>query len=229
MSITRTLIAVPLVLAAHALVLTAGQAPPAAQQPAAPAPAAAGLDYEMFKSQIQPMFIKKREGLVRCVQCHGRGGGTGGLLVIPPDEGTTAWTEEQSRKNFDSASRLVGPGQPRGQPAADAPARHATPAAIRSTAAASTGRPGRIRSGRRWRGGRIRVASTTYRGLGRLRRVSHEDRTDLPARARGPDGPGVVRRVSLGHRHAAEAAAAAGRPGVGRWSSRGRTSRPPRS
>ena len=112
MSITRTLIAVPLVLAAHALVLTAGQAPPAAQQPAAPAPAAAGLDYEMFKSQIQPMFIKKREGLVRCVQCHGRGGGTGGLLVIPPDEGTTAWTEEQSRKNFDSASRLVVPGNP---------------------------------------------------------------------------------------------------------------------
>jgi hypothetical protein len=58
------------------------------------------------------MFIKKRDGLVRCVQCHGRGGGTGGLLVIPPADGTTTWTEEQSRKNFDSASRLVVPGDP---------------------------------------------------------------------------------------------------------------------
>lgn len=112
MSIIRTLIVVTLALAAPALVIAARGPSPAPPQPAAAPTAASGLDYEMFKAQIQPMFIKKREGLVRCIQCHGRGGGTGGLLIIPPAEGTTAWTEEQSRKNFDSASRLVVAGNP---------------------------------------------------------------------------------------------------------------------
>jgi cytochrome c553 len=107
MSMLHTITGVALALVVHALVAAAPQ-PPAAPS----ASSAAGLDYEMFKSQIQPMFIKKREGLVRCVQCHGRGGGTGGLLIIPPAEGTTTWTEEQSRKNFDSASRLVVAGNP---------------------------------------------------------------------------------------------------------------------
>ena len=108
MSMKHTITGVALALLVHALVVAAPQS--AAPQPASSS--AAGLDYEMFKSQIQPMFIKKRDGLVRCVQCHGRGGGTGGLLIIPPAEGTTTWTEEQSRKNFDSASRLVVPGNP---------------------------------------------------------------------------------------------------------------------
>jgi cytochrome c553 len=105
MSIRHTVVVVALAVAAHALTV-------AAQQAASSAPAPSGLDYEVFKTQIQPMFIKKREGLVRCVQCHGRGNGTGGLLIIPPAEGTTTWTEEQSRKNFDAASRLVAPGDP---------------------------------------------------------------------------------------------------------------------
>ena len=111
MSIIRTLTVVSVALAANALVLAAGRQTPRPPQPP-PTPAATGLDYEMFKSEIQPIFIKKREGLVRCIQCHGRGGGTGGLLTIPPNEGTTSWTEEQSQKNFDSASRLVVPGNP---------------------------------------------------------------------------------------------------------------------
>jgi cytochrome c553 len=111
MSMKHTITGVALALLVHALVVAAPQS--AAPQPATPAASSAAvLDYEMFKAQIQPMFIKKREGLVRCVQCHGRGGGTGGFLVIPPAEGTTTWTEEQSRKNFDSASRLVAPGDP---------------------------------------------------------------------------------------------------------------------
>jgi mono/diheme cytochrome c family protein len=77
-----------------------------------PPPAAAGLDYEMFKSQIQPMFAAKRTGLVRCIQCHGRGAGAGGFAIQSPAEGTTSWTEEQSRKNFEAASRLVAAGDP---------------------------------------------------------------------------------------------------------------------
>jgi cytochrome c553 len=76
------------------------------------APAPDGLDYEMFKSQIQPMFVAKRAGLVRCVQCHGRGNGAGGFGIQSPAEGTTTWTEEQSRKNFDATRRLVVAGNP---------------------------------------------------------------------------------------------------------------------
>ncbi|MCC7031469.1 MAG: hypothetical protein IT179_01385 [Acidobacteria bacterium] len=92
-------------LAATTLVtgaLVAGQAPPPPD----------GLDYQMFRTTIQPMFVAKREGLVRCVQCHGRGAGTGGLLILPPAAGTTTWSDEQSRKNFDAVRRLVVPGNP---------------------------------------------------------------------------------------------------------------------
>ncbi len=80
-------------------------------QPASP-PAADGLDYELFRSAIQPMFVAKREGLVRCVQCHGRGAGAGGFAIQSPAEGSLAFTDEQTRKNFDSARRLVVPGEP---------------------------------------------------------------------------------------------------------------------
>ena len=84
----------------------------AATQAPTPAPPPDGLDYEMFKAQIQPMFVAKRAGLVRCVQCHGRGAGAGGLLILAPAEGTTTWTEEQSRRNFDETRRLVVAGNP---------------------------------------------------------------------------------------------------------------------
>ncbi|MCC7243700.1 MAG: hypothetical protein IT180_17395 [Acidobacteria bacterium] len=82
-----------------------------AQQDQAP-PAADGLDYVMFRAEIQPVFAAKREGLVRCIQCHGRGSGAGGLAIQPPEEGTTSWTEEQSRKNFDAVRRFVTAGSP---------------------------------------------------------------------------------------------------------------------
>jgi len=71
-----------------------------------------GLDYAMFKAQIEPMFVAKREGLVRCIQCHGRGAGAGGFAIQSPAEGTTTFTEEQSRKNFEASQRLVVAGDP---------------------------------------------------------------------------------------------------------------------
>lgn len=77
-----------------------------------PAPgASSSLDYEFFKTRVQPIFVAKREGLVRCVQCHGRGGGSG-FTLQPLPEGATSWTEEQTRKNFEAASRFVTPGEP---------------------------------------------------------------------------------------------------------------------
>lgn len=72
---------------------------------------APALDFEFFKTRVQPMFVAKREGLVRCVQCHGRGGGSG-FPISPVAEGSSTWTDEQARKNFQSASNMVVPGDP---------------------------------------------------------------------------------------------------------------------
>jgi mono/diheme cytochrome c family protein len=87
---------------------TVGAQAPGAQASASGAP---GLDYEVFKTRIQPMFTAKREGLVRCVQCHTRGTGSG-FALQPMAPGATTWTEEQSRKNFESVRQLVAPGDP---------------------------------------------------------------------------------------------------------------------
>jgi hypothetical protein len=76
-----------------------------------PAPASkATLDFEYFKSQVQPVFLIKRAGYTRCVVCHAGSGEVGFLQPLSP--GATTWTDEQSRKNFEAASRLVTPGQP---------------------------------------------------------------------------------------------------------------------
>lgn len=75
-----------------------------------PAPSKAVLDYEYFKSQVQPIFLTKRPGYTRCVVCHS-GGGEAGFLQ-PLAAGAATWTEAESRKNFESVSRLVAPGQP---------------------------------------------------------------------------------------------------------------------
>src|SRR5437773_12525126 len=57
----------------------------------------AALDYEMFKTRVQPIFLAKRAGHARCVSCHA--GGTP-LRLEPLAPGATTWTEDQSRKNF---------------------------------------------------------------------------------------------------------------------------------
>jgi hypothetical protein len=90
-----------------------------AQQPAASSgvlmaqpPAAAStptLDYEFFKTQVQPVFLIKRAGYTRCVVCH-TSGQVGFLQPLSP--GATNWNEEQSRMNFAAVSRFVVPGQP---------------------------------------------------------------------------------------------------------------------
>jgi cytochrome c553 len=87
-------------LAASAGALTARQPAPAGK---------ATLDFDYFKTQVQPVFLTKRAGYTRCVVCHA-GGEAGFLQPLAP--GATDWTEEQSRKNFEAVSRLVVPGQP---------------------------------------------------------------------------------------------------------------------
>ena len=83
----------------------AAQAPPASR---------VSLDYEFFKTRVEPIFIKKRwPDHSRCYVCHeiSRHGG-GPLSIEPLPPGKDFWTEEQSRHNFEVVSKLVTPGDP---------------------------------------------------------------------------------------------------------------------
>lgn len=72
-------------------------------------PAQPSLDYEVFKTRVQPIFLTKRAGNARCISCH-TAGGAAYLQRLTP--GQTTWDEEQSQKNFDRVKRLVVPGAP---------------------------------------------------------------------------------------------------------------------
>ena len=90
-----------------------GEAP--ARQATAAGTAAQTLDFEFFKTRVEPIFLKKRPGLARCYVCHGvrvkigyrRSGFR--LQTLSPE--STFWTEEQSRLNYEVVSRLVTPGE----------------------------------------------------------------------------------------------------------------------
>lgn len=71
--------------------------------------AAEGLSFEVYREKVEPIFLKKRPGHARCVVCHEANNTA--LRLQQYNEGTP-WTEEQSRKNFESVSRLVVPGNP---------------------------------------------------------------------------------------------------------------------
>ena len=75
------------------------------QSAAAKAPA---LDYQYFKSKVQPIFLTKRPGHARCIACHGQE--TTPLDLQPLPAGRTTWTEEESRKNFEAVRHVVAPG-----------------------------------------------------------------------------------------------------------------------
>jgi hypothetical protein len=75
-----------------------------------PPPAPAGgpaLDYEYFKTKVQPIFMSRRPGHARCVACHVDGTP---LRLQRPAAGAIPWDEEASRKNFDAVRRVVVPG-----------------------------------------------------------------------------------------------------------------------
>jgi hypothetical protein len=79
------------------------------------------LDFEFFKTRVEPIFLKKRATHVRCYFCHviepgailgGQLGAQSSFRLQKLSPGSTFWTEEQSRSNFDVVSRLVVPGEP---------------------------------------------------------------------------------------------------------------------
>jgi hypothetical protein len=86
-----TLVACAVALAASVAV--------AGQQPA--------LDYDYFKTKVEPIFLKKRPGHARCVACHGAGTP---LRLQPLDPGAATWTDEESQKNFAAIKRVASAG-----------------------------------------------------------------------------------------------------------------------
>jgi hypothetical protein len=67
------------------------------------------LDFEFFKTKVQPIFLKKRPGHARCVACHA-GSQASGFKLQPLPRGGTMWTDEQSRENFEAVEQVVIPG-----------------------------------------------------------------------------------------------------------------------
>jgi len=82
----------------------------AAQQSAAQTGRASSLDYEAFRTKVQPILMTKRKGNARCTSCHARGGGNAYLEPLPPE--ATAYTDDQTKRNFERVQRLVVPGEP---------------------------------------------------------------------------------------------------------------------
>jgi hypothetical protein len=76
-------------------------------QEAKPATASASLNFESFKTNVQPIFLAKRPGHARCISCHSSGTP---LRLQPLSSGSTTWTDEESRKNFEAVRRVVVPG-----------------------------------------------------------------------------------------------------------------------
>ena len=77
------------------------------------APTSAGaqtLSYDYFKGNVQPIFLKKREGHTRCIVCHA--GANNAMRLTPLEKGATNFSEDQSKTNFETVSRIVIPGKP---------------------------------------------------------------------------------------------------------------------
>src|ERR1700719_735616 len=68
------------------------------------------LDFKIYRARIEPIFLKMRQGNVRCYDCHSVI--NTGLRLQPLTAGDSTWSEEQSRQNFEGVSRLVTPNEP---------------------------------------------------------------------------------------------------------------------
>lgn len=75
-----------------------------AQQPVSSGNTSSSLDFEYFRTRVQPIFLAKREGHARCYACHSQGTPMRFELLSP---GSSTWSEEESRKNFEAVRRTV--------------------------------------------------------------------------------------------------------------------------
>jgi hypothetical protein len=93
--------AVPAIVAS--IVLAALAAGPLAADQAATVPS---LDFDYFKTRIQPIFTAKRPGHARCTSCHI----DGTPLRLQPFSSGTTWNDDASHKNFETMKRVVAAG-----------------------------------------------------------------------------------------------------------------------
>jgi hypothetical protein len=96
--------------ARHTATIAAAIVLVAAATPHLTSHAAPVLDYDFFKTRVQAVFLEKRPTHTRCVVCHAEANNGFRLERLSP--GATAWSEEQSRKNFEMTSKLVNAGDP---------------------------------------------------------------------------------------------------------------------
>ena len=80
------------------------------QQPATGARPQSPLNFEEYRTRVEPIFLKRRDGGVRCYDCHSTL--TTRLRLQAFLTGDSSWTEAQSRQNFEIVSQLVAPGDP---------------------------------------------------------------------------------------------------------------------
>ncbi len=85
------------------------QAP--SKQVAAPSDASSSaLDFDFFKTKVEPIFLKERPGHAACYGCHVLE--TREFHLEPLSPGSKDWTDAQSRKNFESVLNQVTVGDP---------------------------------------------------------------------------------------------------------------------
>lgn len=87
--------------------LLGGQAAFAQQAASVNRPA---LDFEFFKTKVQPILLAKRPGHARCVSCHAGSTAPAVLRLEPLPAGSSTWDEDASRKNFEAVKRVVVAG-----------------------------------------------------------------------------------------------------------------------
>jgi hypothetical protein len=98
-----------MVVAAAAICVAAvGAGAQPASAPRAQEVSGGKLDYQYYKTKVEPIFLKKRGEHARCYACHSQNNSFFHLQTLAP--GSATWTEEQSRQNFQSVSHLVTPG-----------------------------------------------------------------------------------------------------------------------
>jgi len=70
----------------------------------------ASLDFEFFRTKVQPIFLAKRPGHARCVACHAGGTAPAIFRLQQLSAGSATWDDEQSQKNFEATLGVVTPG-----------------------------------------------------------------------------------------------------------------------
>jgi hypothetical protein len=93
---------------AACLLLAATASPRQAHSQPASSAAPPSLNYDFFKTKVEPVFLTHRPGHARCVACHTLNNAPFHLVPLSP--GATSWDEMQSRQNFELIQRVAAPG-----------------------------------------------------------------------------------------------------------------------